>query len=146
MKHSHYKKPVRGLEFVDVYRVLELFGVTDQAIGHAIKKLLCPGQRGSKTVEQDVQEAIDTLMRWQEMRGEDAAREKVAAALDALCGKVPDDFGQQNQLAPSLEPAAEIDDESERQQAIAQNGNTGEHYHNLCALCSHGHPKGVICW
>lgn len=69
-KHAHYFKPVAHLETVDVYRVCELFGVTDQAIGHAIKKLLCAGQRGLKDQRKDVQEAIDTLTRrvamWQE--------------------------------------------------------------------------------
>lgn len=70
MKHSHYKKPVEGLKFVDVYRVLQLFGVTDQALGHAIKKLLVAGGRGVKDIRQDVQEAIDTLERWQEMQTE----------------------------------------------------------------------------
>lgn len=73
-KHAHYFKPVGGLTDVDVYRVLELFGVTDQALGHAIKKLLVAGGRGAgKDIRQDVQEAIDTLQRWQEMRHEDAA-------------------------------------------------------------------------
>lgn len=38
-------------------------------------------------------------------------------------------FGQQNML----EPAAEIDDESERQQAIGQNGNDGKVY--PCMTC-----------
>lgn len=72
--HGHYFKPVAGLETVDVYRMLELFGVTDQALGHAIKKLLVAGGRGAgKDIRQDVAEAIDTLQRWQEMRAEDAA-------------------------------------------------------------------------
>jgi len=71
MKHSHYKKPVAGLQFVDVYRVLALFGVTDPCIQHAVKKMLVAGGRGAKDISQDVQEAIDTLQRWQEMRLED---------------------------------------------------------------------------
>jgi hypothetical protein len=70
-KHSHYFKPC-PFAYVDVYRVLELFKVTDQALGHAIKKLLVAGGRGAgKDIRQDVQEAIDTLTRWQEMRVED---------------------------------------------------------------------------
>lgn len=68
--HEHYKKSVSGLEFVDVYRVLKLFEVTDPCIQHAVKKLLCAGQRGAKSESQDVQEAIDTLVRYQEMQGE----------------------------------------------------------------------------
>lgn len=73
-KHSHYFKDVSGLQTVDVYRVLQLFNVTDQALGHSIKKLLCAGGRGVKDQAKDVQEAIDTLVRWKEMRAEDEAR------------------------------------------------------------------------
>lgn len=71
-KHAHYHKSVEHLSSVDIYRVLELFGVTDQALGHAIKKLLVAGNRGVKNMDRDVQEAIDTLQRWQEMQAEDA--------------------------------------------------------------------------
>lgn len=70
-KHSHYFKDVSHLDYVDVYRVLELFGVREHAIGHAIKKLLVAGMRGAKNQPQDIQEAIDTLVRYQEMRKED---------------------------------------------------------------------------
>lgn len=73
-KHSHYFKSTKGLDMIDVYRVLELFGVTDQALGHAIKKLLVAGGRGHKDIDRDIQEAIDTLHRWQEMRAEEAPR------------------------------------------------------------------------
>jgi hypothetical protein len=71
MKHKHYFKKVTHLDGIDVYRVLELFEVTNPCLQHAIKKLLCAGTRGSKDVEQDVQEAIDTLGRYQDMRVEE---------------------------------------------------------------------------
>ena len=71
MSHSHYFKDVSKLMAIDVYRVLELFEVVDPAIQHAVKKLLCAGGRGAKTMPQDVQEAIDSLVRWQFMRQED---------------------------------------------------------------------------
>lgn len=74
-KHPHYHKDVRHLKSADVYRVYRLFGVTDQAIGHAIKKLLVAGGRGVKDRARDVGEAIDTLRRWQEMETEDEAAE-----------------------------------------------------------------------
>ncbi len=71
-KHAHYFKPVAGFTEVDIYRVLRMFNVTDQAFGHAIKKLLVAGGRGAgKDVSRDVQEAIDTLIRWQELEAED---------------------------------------------------------------------------
>lgn len=75
-KHAHYHKSVAHLSSVDVYRVLDLFDVTDQPLGHAIKKLLVAGNRGVKGMDKDVQEAIDTLQRWQEMRAEDAGVQK----------------------------------------------------------------------
>jgi hypothetical protein len=75
-KHSHYFKPVAHLSHVDVYRVLSLFGVTDPALQHAAKKILVAGGRGGgKDITRDVQEAIDTLERWKEMRAEDVSAE-----------------------------------------------------------------------
>jgi hypothetical protein len=70
-KHGHYFKPT-PFTHVDVYRVLELFEVTNPCIQHAVKKLLVAGGRGGgKDITRDVQEAIETLQRWQEMRRED---------------------------------------------------------------------------
>lgn len=71
-KHSHYYKDVSKYDTIDVYRVLALFGVTDQTLGHAIKKLLVAGGRGAKDLDTDVQEAIDTLTRFLDMRKEDS--------------------------------------------------------------------------
>lgn len=72
--YDHYFKDVAGLRRLDVYRVLRLFEVTDPCIQHAVKKLLVAGGRGSKDVGKDIQEAMDSLARWQEMREEDAGR------------------------------------------------------------------------
>lgn len=68
---SHYKKDVRHLDMIDVYRVLDLFEVTDQAVGHACKKLLCAGLRGGKDYKQDIEEAFKSLKRKLEMMEED---------------------------------------------------------------------------
>ncbi len=71
-KHNHYFKPT-PFESADVYRVLLMFNVTDPCFQHAIKKLLVAGGRGAgKDVNRDVQEAIDTLQRWQEIQTENA--------------------------------------------------------------------------
>ena len=74
-KHNHYFKNVAHLESLDVYRVLQLFGVTDPCLQHAIKKLLCAGLRGVKNQGKDIQEAIDSLQRALEMRSEDKRQE-----------------------------------------------------------------------
>ncbi len=73
--YDHYFKDVRKLNIIDIYRVLVLFKVTDPCIAHAIKKLLVCGGRGHKDMEVDIQEAIDSLIRWQEMRVEDLNNE-----------------------------------------------------------------------
>ncbi|NYT76636.1 hypothetical protein H0A71_06500 [Alcaligenaceae bacterium] len=73
MRHSHYHRDVKHLDTIDVYRVLQMFDVTDPCAQHAIKKLLCAGQRGVKTEEQDIREAHDTLARRLQMFAEDDA-------------------------------------------------------------------------
>jgi hypothetical protein len=70
MEYNHYFKKWKNT-FIDVYRVLSLFNVTDPCIQHAVKKLLVPGARGAKDVNKDVKEAIDSLLRFQQMREED---------------------------------------------------------------------------
>lgn len=73
VKHSHYHKDVSHLNRIDVYRVLERFGVTNQAIGHAIKKLLVAGGRGAgKGLVQDFKEAVDSINRAIQIIEEDA--------------------------------------------------------------------------
>lgn len=78
-KYGKYFKDVRHLDRIDVYRTVDLFGCEKHghAISHAAKKLLLTGARtGGKDVETEIQEAIDSLNRWLEMRQEDArARE-----------------------------------------------------------------------
>ncbi len=70
-KHRHYFKDVSHLDEIDVYRVIDLFGVTDGAIQHALKKLLVTGGRGGgKGTVTDMQDAIDSLSRGLDMIAE----------------------------------------------------------------------------
>ena len=69
-EHNHYFKPC-PYNTLDVYRVINIFGVTDPCIQHALKKLLCSGVRGHKDQSKDIQDVIDTLERWKQMREED---------------------------------------------------------------------------
>lgn len=48
---------------VDVYAVLLAFGVTDPAVQHAVKKLLCAGARSKGSYAQDLSEARDCVDR-----------------------------------------------------------------------------------
>ena len=69
--YPHYYKDVSHLKNVDVYRVLALFNVVDPCLQHAIKKLLCAGNRGDKNDIKDITEARDSLNRHLEMLNED---------------------------------------------------------------------------
>lgn len=88
MKHSHYHKDVSHLDTIDVYRVLQLFGVTDPCLQHAAKKILCAGLRLAKGEAQDVQEAIDALTRYQGMQAEDLTATHSHAQPDIALNKV----------------------------------------------------------
>lgn len=89
--HGHYFHDVAHLQHVDIYRMLALLDISHPALQHAFKKVAAAGKRGAKSTAQDVQEAIDSLTRWQAMAAEDAAlharqrREAgLACAFDAL--------------------------------------------------------------
>lgn len=60
---NKYQKRLRNNIAIDVYDVLDAFKVENPAVQHAIKKMLCAGQRGYKDYEQDLDEAIQSLER-----------------------------------------------------------------------------------
>lgn len=60
---NNYRREIKPGVFVDVYDVLKAFNVTCPAMAHGIKKCLAPGQRGTKGVFQDKQEAIASIVR-----------------------------------------------------------------------------------
>ena len=69
------------------------------------------------------------------LAGESAAKERNGGWTPEAIKEaaLPDSFWHQNMISPAdvelyAEPAAAIDDESPRADAIGQNGNTGEHY------------------
>ena len=70
VKHK-YLKQIKGkfipdyelMLYVDVYDVLKAFDVVCPAMQHAIKKMLCSGQRGVKDSMRDKREAIDSINR-----------------------------------------------------------------------------------
>lgn len=47
---------------IDVYQIAGAFKCTP-ALAHALKKILVPGERGAKSREQDLLEAIDSIHR-----------------------------------------------------------------------------------
>jgi hypothetical protein len=85
-KYPHYFKDVSKIDKLDIYTILMLYRITDPCIGHAIKKLLVAGGRGAKDVTQDIQEAIDTLTRWQELQQEESL-DKVFLTASTVVGQ-----------------------------------------------------------
>lgn len=71
-RYNHYFKDVRHLDYIDVYRVSRLWNINDDALFHALKKILNNGQRGTKSSIQDIKEAIVSLERFIELEEEDA--------------------------------------------------------------------------
>ena len=83
MKLNKYQRIIEGFDanetiypykvyttvVIDIYDVLKSYEVTCPAVGHAIKKLLCPGQRGHKSYEQDLREARVSIDRALQMAG-----------------------------------------------------------------------------
>lgn len=63
---SKYTKTIRGVS-VDVYDVLQAWGVSNPALQHLIKKALQCGQRGHKDNTQDLQDIIDSAIRAREL-------------------------------------------------------------------------------
>lgn len=72
IKHSHYYKDVSNLTKLDIYRIIELYEITDPCLQHALKKLLVTGGRGHKDFKTDITNMIDTLTRKLEMMEEDS--------------------------------------------------------------------------
>jgi hypothetical protein len=66
---AHYRYKYKGIK-LDPYRILNIYGISDAAHQHAIKKLLRAG-KSIKPLKQDIQEVIDTLNRMLEIINED---------------------------------------------------------------------------
>ena len=63
LKNKYKKKLPKNKKFIDVYDVLKLFDVTGPGSQHAVKKLLCSGQRGYKNKVTDLKESIQAIKR-----------------------------------------------------------------------------------
>jgi hypothetical protein len=72
-KHNHYFKNVSHLNYIDVYRLIELYDITCPVQQHILKKSLAAGKRGAKDQVRDVQDIADSANRWLQMREEDQA-------------------------------------------------------------------------
>lgn len=72
----YYKQLPEKVSHLDVYRVLDSFGVKRSTVQHAIKKLLVTGGRGSKNEVQDLLEAKASIERALEMIQEETQEDQ----------------------------------------------------------------------
>jgi hypothetical protein len=59
---NKYQRACKGV-MIDVYDVLQAWSVTNPALQHLIKKALCPGERGHKGRQEDLQDVLDSAKR-----------------------------------------------------------------------------------
>ncbi len=74
---ERYRWAWRGVTF-DFYRLCEILGIRHHAQSHALKKLIRAG-RSVKSIDRDIDETIDALLRWKEMLTEDRQNAIVVA-------------------------------------------------------------------
>ena len=67
---KHYQFTYKGIK-LDPYRILKVYGISDPAQQHAIKKLLRAGE-SVKPLKEDIKEVIVSLTRWLEILEEDS--------------------------------------------------------------------------
>lgn len=71
---SKYDRKIIGIDgavtTVDVYRILDAFGVSDPATQHAVKKMLCMGLRGHKDYLTDINDSIESLQKAKGLYGQ----------------------------------------------------------------------------
>lgn len=91
MSHEHYFIDVSAYDRVDVYRLIELAGITCPVAQHVFKKAFATGRRGHKDLRRDWQDIADSAARRLQMMDEDLAEAKRALCADR-------EFGQQNTI------------------------------------------------
>lgn len=85
MNHNHYFRDIpKGVNKMDIYRFLELFGVTCPVAQHVIKKAVAAGQRGHKDIRRDWMDVQDSAARKLEMMDEEESIATVALNGESL--------------------------------------------------------------
>lgn len=67
--HSKYQREIKPGVYVDVYDVLQAWGVSNPALQHLIKKALQPGERGHKTKAEDMADIVASALRAVKLEG-----------------------------------------------------------------------------
>lgn len=73
-KGKHYRFSYKGIN-LDPARVCQIYGTSHPMQGVIVKKALCAGGRGKKSVIEDIEDIITAAERWLEMLREDEETE-----------------------------------------------------------------------
>lgn len=70
-KGAHYRYSYHGIK-LDPARIIQIYNANKNAMqGAIIKKALCAGDRGKKSLLEDIDDIICAAERWKEMINED---------------------------------------------------------------------------
>lgn len=78
MKNPKYNKEIKPGVVVDVYDVLNAWGVQNPALQHLIKKALQAGKRGHKDTVEDMEDIIASAIRAKEIEEEKIIKKKLS--------------------------------------------------------------------
>lgn len=158
--HKHYFFPIpKGITEADIYRLIEMIGITCPVAQHVFKKSAAAGQRGHKDLRKDWQDILDSAKRKLEMLDEDERAAEIskregswfhadigvsdsvalATVLPGGSFSVPIASPYQGITLPGHELNTDFDSEH-RMEQIGPNGNEGEHYGGWIPV-GHGMPE-----
>ena len=86
-KHNHYFRDC-PYDKIDVYRIIDIFEITDPVAQHILKKCIATGKRGHKDVERDWQDIVDSAQRKIQMLAEDKTAKAVKSFNGIIAGPV----------------------------------------------------------
>lgn len=128
--HRHYLHQIPpGITEADIYRLIDIIGITCPVAQHVFKKSAAAGQRGHKDLRKDWQDIMDSAKRKLEMLDEDD-RSKSLLSAQKVEAPISDYTGYKDFILPILhghEINTEFDSE-ERTKNIASSHGDGEHY------------------
>ena len=128
--HDHYFFNIPpGVTRVDIYRLIEIIGITCPVAQHVFKKAAAAGRRGHKDLRLDWENILDSAMRKLVMLDEDDhTSDLVAQAVNKLFDAPEPPAEHQQAILDGHEVDTDFDSEKERMPAIGTNGNDGGHY------------------
>lgn len=74
---------------LDPFRIASIYGITSFPQLTVLKKILCTGNRGAKSLRTDIDDCICALERWKELLDEDALLDKVKSLSKQAAGGMP---------------------------------------------------------